>query len=520
MIKQSHALFFVVILLVLVLILTFTGIFTVNLLHLNGSQFTLMMSIFVSSMVIGLIWKLILDKIQSNYEITWTEYLIGGVVVGLLFSILGVNVGWKIAINNKVKYNEFWNGWEISTNSQEIKCTKDGPCLHEYSCDPYLCNPHECNCVCTSRDKDGNCTSESCQTCWDTCYHDCPYATYEYVNTVDTTLGLYTIDDHVFAINPDVWRTGHFIPGGVQKGPSQFWMDAKNRCDLGNPGPVTKRNQYENYILASDTTILKEYSSQIEQFKNEGVLPDINHDIHDFYNSDKVYFVGIDPDDKTLWQKTISYFNAALGTELQGDLHLVIVKNLSVGNNPDVYMIALKAYWQDTKVFKKDTVSKNAIIVVLGTNDGKTVSWSRTATGMPVGNEMMLVAIQNHLSGLSLSPEVILGDISGQFYQKTKDDGTTKTAVEGIGESGALRRIIWGMDDPATKFARVSMSSSDDNDNGTGFEYLKSQIRPDFSQQLVIILVCLFLSCIVWFVDAYAIGERSYQGHRHSSFYI
>jgi len=43
-----------------------------------------------------------------------------------------------------------------------------------YSCSPYRCLPHECNChtVCRSTKKGSHCY-KSCDTCWFTCYHAC-----------------------------------------------------------------------------------------------------------------------------------------------------------------------------------------------------------------------------------------------------------------------------------------------------------------------------------------------------------
>lgn len=501
MIKRRHALFFMLGCLAVVTFLTFSGFFTVNILKMNGSQFTLSLIIFTTSIVIGLAWKLILDFQQAEGNITWAELAIGGLVVGLLFSAVGVNIGWKIAVNNTTRYNEYWNGWELQTLRQDFACTEDGPCIHEYSCDPYLV-PYE---VC-STDSEGH---ESCNTYYRVEYHDCPYATVESTYVVKTTLGDYTIDNHVFTLSPAEWRTGNHIPASVQRGPSLFWLGAKDRIDSGYPGPVTKRNSYDNYILASDTTIFKQYSSQIDAYKAAGVLPDLRRDVRNFYQADKVYFVGFTPTNAPTWQKAHSYLNAAFGTELQGDLHLVIVQSDLVSVNPDAYIIALKAYWQGPD-YGKDAISKNSVIVVLGTKDGSTIAWSRAATGMPIGNEAMLTAIRNHMAGMQLTPEAVLGAVNGQFYQKVKSDGTTKLAVEGIGDTGALRRIFWGLDDLATKFARVSMSANDTSDNGNGFAYLKDQIRPSFGQQLTIVLVFLFLSVILWGAEAYFVGELRY----------
>lgn len=498
-VKRSQALLIALGSLAVVLFLMFSGIFAVNILKMNGSQFTLSAIIFIGTMIVGLLWKVLTDWQQSDANITWTELIVGGVIVGMLFSVIGVNVGWKMAVNSTIRYNEYWNGWELSAVDGITACERDGLCRHNYSCDPYVVLvPYSCMC-----DDKG-----VCMTCLrpETHYHSCPSATEEHTYYIQTTLGDYVVNDHVFSPNPVEWRPGSGIPDNVQRGPSQIWSDVRVRCEAGRPGPVTKRNSYDNYILASDTTLFKQYSSQIDAYKAAGLLPEPRRDVRDFYMADKVYFVGFKPVDSSAWQRAHAYFNAALGTELQGDLHLVIVQNETVTANPDAYAIALKAYWQGLE-FGKDTISKNTVIVVLGTIDGTEVAWARATTGMPVGNEMMLTVIRNHLPGTVLTPEAVLGIVNGQFYQKTKSDGTTKLDVKGIGETGFLRRTLWGLDDPSTKFARVSMSAKDNVDNGTGFAYLKDQIRPSFGQQLTIVLVFLFLGVILWGVEAYYVGD-------------
>lgn len=476
------------------------GILPLNLNTLNPDQILLGAIIFIVSMLVGLAWKLVLDAQNSDAEITWTEYVIGGLVVGILFALIGVNIGWNMAWNNKVTYHEYWNGWELQAVVQEIQCTRDGPCYHEYSCDPYwVTEYYDCNC-----DDDGcdRCSRQVEKT------HDCPYATSEFVHTIQTTLGDYTIDDHIYSSNPAEWRAGSGIPGNIQRGPSQIWLDAKARCEAKQPGPVTKRMDYENLILASDSTILKQYSDQIEAYKNAGLLPDLQRGVQNWYYADKVYFVGYTPTDAFGWQWSHAVLNSAFGTESQGDLHLVIVQNDFASANPDAYVTALKAYWQNPEVWEKDAISKNSVIVVLGTKDGQTITWARATTGMPLGNEMMATVIRDRMKGVQLSPQAVLGTVKSEFYVKTYDDGSTKVKVRGTGEDGALRRILWGMDEPASKFVRVSMSADDADDVGTGFKYLAREIKPSTSQQVWIVIISVLLSCVVWFVVAYLIGER------------
>lgn len=442
----------------------------------------------------GLAVKLLFDKRDSLYEITWKEFVIGSTVMVVLVIPVILRIGWIMSVSNLVSYNEYRNGWETAATKQVITCTRDGPCWYEYDCDPYpVVVPYSCNC-----DKDG------CDTCFRTeiHYHSCPYSNRETSYFVNTTTGDFTIAEHRLPENPQahIWRAGNSIPSWVIDragvGDPQFWTAAKKRVDAGSPGPVSVRSSYDNFILASEHTILKQYSSQMEKFESKKLLPKLQAGVYGFYFADKVYFVGYKPRDAEKWQSELRYLNAGLGNELEGDIHLVIVRNGEISTNPDSYAFALQAYWQDQKFFGRDTLSKNGIVVILGTEDGVAVSWSRAFTGMPLGNDTMLVAARNRLKGLRLEPEEVIGSV--------RRDVVSGKCLHG---NGALENILWGIGDSETRFRRVSMSAEDSWDEGTGFLYLRGEINPTSSQKAWITFF-VFLACgICWTVFAF-IGER------------
>ena len=460
----------------------------------------------------GVIIKLLLDANRGQKNITWKELAIGVVVIAILVVPVTAKIGWEIARRSNVTFNEYWNGWEKEAEWTKITCTRDGACVNEYDCDPYtIMVPYE---VCDGEGK--NCSTHYRP---ETRYHSCPYCDEEWTFRIHTTLGdSYTVASNVLPDNPQAnrYRIGKYVPdwlisrAGV--GVPDFWQEAKERIDSGNPGPVTARKNYENYILASDTTILKQHSASVEDYLGKNLLPSVRGDIHSFYYANKVHFVGYIPADEGEWQERLMYLNAALGTELQGDLHLVVVQNAEISANPDRYFLALKAYWQNSKVFGKDAVSKNTVIVAIGTSDGERVEWARATTGMPLGNEFMIVALKEKLKNAEFSPQVIIGAIKGEFYEEERGDGTKRLKVRSHSHSGVIPRILWGLDDPSTKFARVSMTANDIDDVGGGFLYLESEIQPTTNQKIGIVVAAFFLSLMVW-VAFSAIGERSRKHH-------
>lgn len=410
-------------------------------------------------------------------SINWTEYAIGVVVMTILFAVIINPVGTNMARSNSLKFKEFWNGYETSATHQRIPCDRDGPCAHEYNCDPYNHVHHHP----ATYDSKGNMTSPAYDENH-THYHSCPYSTEEWTFEVDTTLGGYTIASHIFPDNPQEWRGGSGIPGGVPRGIPPFWQAAKDRLDAGNPGPVTVRKTYDNYILASQHTILKKWSSSIEQYRVKGMMPKPATDVHSHYWSDKLYFAGMPkPGNYGDFRFALEKVNAALGSDLQGDLHVVVVPTRKVVT-PDEYSQALFAYWQSPDLGRQ-AASKNTITLVLGVNAGK-VMWARADTGMPLGNELLMVDFKRALIDKPFTPAALFGETK----VRTVNDNAKVTPGDGI-----IPSTLWGQH----KFERVCMTCKDD-EGKTGFTYLKGQIPLKSGQKTMILLVTFFLTLIVW----------------------
>jgi len=440
----------------------------------------------------GLLVKHLVCKYSRCKEITNREFTIGLAVISIVVVPLVIWSGYALSIHSKLTYNEYWNGWETAAQKEEVICTRDGACHYDYDCDPYIVMvPYSCNC-----------TKDGCSTCLrpETRYHSCPYVTKETNYYVDTTLDRYEISLHRFPSNPQAyrWRESVTIPDSVissaQTGIPPFWQEVKNRLTKKEPGPVTKRYPYENYILASEKTILKQYSTDIAKFQAANILPPPQFSVYDFYRADKVYFVACPINNTREWQNALSYLNADLGTSQQADVHLVLIKSELASQNPDAYTLSLKAYWQNNKIFKRNAFSKNGICVVIGTDDGKTVAWARAFTGMPLGNEALTVAIRNELKGRPLEPQELIG---GKFYKERKTQGWIEATVKGT-------------NDRATRFRRVSMSGQSAGHNGAGFLYLKSEIQPTANEQLCIFLIVFVLTGVVWTIMA-VYGDNFYK---------
>lgn len=442
--------------------------------------------------IVGLVAKFIVDKKSFQYEISWREFGIVMAVISFIVAPGSNYLGWQMAKNNKMTFVENLNGWETQALTRTTECERDGSCRWEYDCDPYIVSY---SCMCNDKGV--------CQTCYRTDYHSCPYVDAETDYLVDTTLGEFLIGENRFPLNPQArrWRESEEIPASIIDragvGEPQFWTEVAERIKSGYPGPVTKRADYPNYIYASDKTILLQYSSQVEEYKKKGLLPVPQKSVYSHYLADRVYAVKAKIQNLKEWQKEVGYFNSELGMRLQGDLHVVIA-GADVISNPDEYALTIKSYWQNKQYQEKNTISKNSIYVILFT-DGEKITWARTLTGMPLGNEKMTVAADNRLKGLSLDPAIVVGKIRRHVDK-------TGTHVEK--NDGALLDVLFGISDKSTAFKRISMSAKDNGDNGSGFLYLKGEIRPN-KDQLYIVYICSTLFCCLGWVVAIFVGEKT-----------
>lgn len=440
--------------------------------------------------VIGVLAKFVLDRRQSEFRITTQEFGIAAAIMLAVVIPLTSWVGTKMAFSNAVTYEEFWGGYEVDAVWIRIQCSRDGPCIREYDCDPYDVWVVDRSAY---TDDEGKYHPEEGH--YETRYHDCPYTTEEWTFKVRTTLGEYLIASHNLPTDPDNhrWRSGKRVPSNLPSGIPADWQAVKQRLQQNKPGPVIAQRSYVNYILASQHTILKKYSADIDRYKQQGLLPQINPNIHDYYLADRVYFVGVSVPGN--WQSYGHYFNGAFGIDLQGDLHLVIVDANKI-SNPDNYAGALGAYWQSPD-FGKLALSKNGVVVVVGTTDGTTVAWARAVTGMPKGNEALMIDVRDNLPGTKLTPEAIFGPPTGELYV---DPQSQDVKVRLIHSQGALDRIMWG----SNKFTRVRM---------TDYEYLSHEIEPTTGQQVLIVFMSVLFGCIAWGVCIYY-GPNTYHRFR------
>lgn len=460
--------------------------------------------------VLGVVAKIITDKRgDTRYMITKWELVVASLAMLFVFIPLTAYLGYNAAIQNQVSYNENWSGWELEAVLTKHKNYEDGSQRHDWV-ETRMEWVDETYTDTVPDGKGGTKTVTKTRRVLKPVDHYIPYTTEEWTMTVRHTLGDTQIAYRFLPENPNNYRFRRGVRVPEQRfksttGYHPFWLEVRERIRNDDPGPVTLRFSYDNFILASQSSILKKYNDSIERYTTQKLLPDLNSKIRDPYFSDRVYFVGTRPPGD--WQSAINRFNAALGSTLQGDLHLVIVDANKVTDQHN-YAGALTAFWQSEK-FGKDALSKNGIVIILGTKDGKTIAWSKASTGMPMGNEHLLQQIEQELKGVSLDPQTLLGNPEGSIAVKTdKATGKPKQYVKVTNSSSELEKLIWG----PYKFDRVHMT---DKDGDVGYSYLLMELQPTTVQIVFILLVITLLACIAWGI-CIAVGPQTYQAIRES----
>lgn len=418
-------------------------------------------------LTVGLVLHFLLKYFHSTYDVTWAEFSITSAITSLVVIPLITILTWKGAVNSKITYNEYWNGWETQAELRHIQCHRDGSCIWCYDCDPYIVS-YPCNC-----------TKNGCSVCFRTEYHHCPYVTEEWNFYIQTTLGPFTVDEGRFPNHYQPWRESEPVPTSIANragvGYPNLWMEAKLRLDSLHPGPVTQRHHYENFLYASDFSILKNNSQNVFHYSALSLLPPLDSNIYNLYLLKKVYFVGMATHDEMLWIQKMNYMASALGS-LQGDVRLVVVKD-SLISNPDNYVLALKAYWQSNQKFGRNAIAKNAMILIVGTN-GTIVTWARAFSTMPSGNELFITEARTHFTGMPLIADSIIGNVYSDSLRHFHY------------EHGMAEML---MKEPY-RYTRVPMAN---------FKYLKSEIEPSAGTVIFLYILSAVLSAGSWLIPVF-----------------
>lgn len=430
--------------------------------------------------------------------------------------VYGITV--SVTKSEDENYFEFINGSEKSVEAISLECTRDGRCSNTYECDPYTVVETE-----TYLDSEGDMQVRLVTV---TKHHSCPYSQQETTYNITTTLGDFTAAKSAMTGEP--FRATRSIPGGKVETPPQLWLEAQNRINEGNPGGVTRQVSYKNFILSSESNLFKKYSDKIDEYSEAHLLPKPADDIIDLYKTSKVY--NVSNFDASVITEQLPYVNAVFGSQLHGDLHIVFVDSKKA-NDPTDYTNALNAYWISEDV-GKNSIAKNSFTIVVGVDtqpqpekpketepvyneNGELIApeetqtievekpaiepgtpiakWVKTFTGMPLGNEALMTQLESDLKGKPLDSKFL-----GQpVYNPTADTYT-------LGEGEIVEKLFG-----PNQFLRLSMTSVDGTDEGSGFDYLSESWQPsEHTMNFVFILTSILTFILLAGASVLSLGYR------------
>lgn len=261
--------------------------------------------IFWLFMLFPLIWPMIARRLWHT-DITWAEMSLNMAVVIVLSAAI-----WFGGKYQNLQDVEIWSGQVTGKARVEVSCE------HSY----------QCYCVTVSCGK--NCTTESCQTC------------YEHSYDVD-------------------WR--------VYTDVQNLNIDRIDRRGLGTPSrwtavqigePVALPRSYTNYVKAASHSLFVEDAELAKKFKDQ--IPEYPK-VYDYYRVNRIQTIGVEVDDLATWNWKLNEIMKTLGPEKQVNINLLLVDNPS-----EQYAFGLKSAWQGFK--------KNDVVITVGTPNYPEITW-------------------------------------------------------------------------------------------------------------------------------------------------
>lgn len=274
-------------------------------------------------------------------------------------SVLLIGCAFLIARCGSLLDTEHWNG-------RITKKTKG---------DEHCCHSYRCNCqTCTTTDSKGNISTYTCNC--QTCYmHSEDYWWKLKVSTGDTVSDSCESDD----TDPKWWRN----------------------ANVGDPATIP--HSYQNYLKADPESLFTHNTAHKEYLAD--VPADGIPEVYGRYQAKKVIERGVKAPKG--WDHELREINADLGSKKQVDLLVYLTKV----KDPD-YAWAVEEKWLYGP--------KNALIVVLGVPDHKTISWVRVVTISRI--EDLKVEVRDTLQGKSLDdPNIMpfLRDVVKRKFHRT-----------------------------------------------------------------------------------------------------
>lgn len=308
-------------------------------------------------MNITLMWMMLLPIIGAGvvYYFNQRHLPWWGWIAAAVPGMAVIGLLFALSYGGAVSDTEIWNG-QI-TSKERVHGTYE--------------EPYECMC---STDSKGN---RSCSTCYRTHYTVHWYA--------HSTIGRFTVDSE-----DSTWRSVYNTPDPA-------------RYTTIQPGdPCSSANSYTNYVQAVPESLFAAVSGDMTK-RYANLLPPYPDRIYDLYKINRFVTVGFNFTDAAQWNHDISMMLRELGPKKQVNVIVVVVKTTDTD-----YQFALQKHWEG--------VNKNDVVLVIGSEDGTTVSWTSVLSWTK--NEIFKVELNDQVRELGVIDRTKIVPMIGEQIAK------------------------------------------------------------------------------------------------------
>jgi hypothetical protein len=402
-------------------------------------------------------------------------------VPAVLAPVFLVHLGLSLVQQSQLTFHQFYDGVELSVQKIPIQCERDGFCIHTYTQE-----------VTTQSYSHGTPTTS-------TTSYGCPYATEEDRWIIHTTVGSFVVGQ-TFPVHYHVYEDSicdaFTIPQEVvdQAGtgePRQATL-AQEALTRGDPRPATFVTTYQDPIKdyldnSADPSLEQVTSGDVNTYLKRGVLPQITGDTYDGDQANRVHLVKLPTINTVPWNTAISHLTMETGTlpvlTTRFDIQFVAVNSALVpATEAEGYTLALQAYWEG-KQFGQAALPKNMCVILVGTN-GQTVQWANGFTLINDGeNNELWTALQLDMPGVAFDANTLVG-----YPKAIVKNGVLVRVVHA---NSLLERLV------ITGEFHFQRPHETTNHGGAGFDWLLDDVGPTMGQDLLILLVCTLMTCLL-----------------------
>lgn len=360
------------------------------------------------------------NKKEENFK-----YFFYSCIFSIFLVLSSFNTSWifYILVKQESRGNYLILKQAVAYETVTIRCEKtsgSNPCEAVYNC-----NSHKCNC----RTVDGK------RKC-DTCYDKCPYCQEEMqYREIYADGTYYVVDGNQIPENFKLWDEKVPLPNNVKTtvgvGTPIKWTEYQELMYKNQPRVVAFSKSYNNPFVAYGS-----YEPSLEKVGNVNTVetafnyPDPPIFLDSYQTPKVITHIGIfDQSELTNWRVNSAILSLKIQEKYGTELKIVLINDRIINSNIDEYVTGLKQNWTNIENRGTSVIHPDTLVLVISSEDGKTIANARVFTGFPARNEEISQKLNLNFSlkGKALA----FNSISPLFeIQKSEEGKVSYSSVE------------------------------------------------------------------------------------------